>query len=149
MQKSLSMAFLQTEANGWTGTIYTFLSIFSWEVQIRTWMKSEDKKRKQKASTMFCMIWNTIIKYFLNYYNFLIYCINSYEGDRCSYSVNCLKFIGFSESNKVKEVTTIYINHEFAPACLWRNFESNSLLLCLRGIDGTVTPHNLVFYALN
>lgn len=85
-------------------------------------MKSEDKETKQKGSTMYCTTWNTILKYIKKYYYFLLYCINIYEGGGSSYGLNCLKFIGFSDSNKVKEVTTIYINHEFAPACLHKEF---------------------------
>lgn len=41
------------------------------------------------------------------------------------------------------------MKHELAPACLRRNFKSNSLLLWLWRIDGTVTAQDLVFYALN
>lgn len=78
-----------------------------------------------------------------------MFCINIYEGDESSYGANSPRFIGFSDTNAAKEVTTIYVNHEFAPACLHRNFKSNSVLLQLRGIDGTVTAQDSVFYALN
>lgn len=40
-------------------------------------------------------------------------------------------------------------HHEFAPACLRRDFESSSLLPWLWGTDGTVTANDLVSYALN
>lgn len=64
MQKSASVALLQTEADGRTGAIYTLLSVFNWEAQIITQMKLEGKKPMPKGSGMLCITWNTAIRYF-------------------------------------------------------------------------------------
>lgn len=62
MREPASAALQQAEGNGRGGVTCTLLLTFIGELQIRTWMKSEGKKTKQKRSTMSCTPYRSIKK---------------------------------------------------------------------------------------